>query len=176
MRFSTDAADALGAMEVAANGDVLLAGTADLGTPRHLGVVRMNDTLTEGTLIETAGTLSVVTSAVLQGDRKLLLAGWSNGLNGDADIFALRVDVPESGAPAVDPTFGSGAAPDPLTYLELDSDDGGTDAAWAIDLAAGKPVLFGEENFGDPQGMFVARLWNGYIFADGFESGDRSAW
>ena len=141
------------------------------------GVVRLGPTgSAQGTLVETAGSLSYVTSSVLQGNRRLILAGWSNGLNGDFDIFALRVVVPPSGAPLVDTAFGDGAAADPLTYLELDSFDLGTDAAWSVDLAGGKPLLVGEQNFGDPQGMFVARLENAYIFVDGFESGDTGAW
>ena len=37
-------------------------------------------------------------------------------------------------------------------------------------------AILGEANFGDPQGTFVARLENAYIFADGFESGSTSAW
>ena len=61
-------------------------------------------------------------------------------------------------------------------YFSFEAAPGGTDAAYGIDLSSGQPVLFGEANFGDPQGMFVARLENAYVFADGFESGTTSAW
>ncbi len=173
--LSSGAAEQLGAMEAAANGDVLFAGTTDSGAERQIFVSRLNAFL-QGTNFATAGDLSAVTCAALQGDRKLVVAGWSNGFDGDFDVFALRVRVPASGTPSVDPDFGSGAEPDPLTYFSFEASPGGTDAAWGIDLAAGKPVLFGEANFGDPQGMFVARLENAYLFADGFESGSTRAW
>ena len=91
-------------------------------------------------------------------------------------LFAVRVDVPPTGSPSPDPTFGDGGEADPLTYFSFEASPGGTDAAWGIDLAGGRPVLFGEANFGDLQGLFVARLQNSYIFADGFESGDVAAW
>lgn len=173
--LTSGAAEQVGALAAAANGDVLFAGSVDTGSERRVFVSRLSASL-HGSAFTTAGDLSAVTSAALQGDRKLVVAGWSNGFDGDADVFALRVRVPEVGAPSVDPTFGSGAEEDPLTYFSLEGAAGGTDAAWAVALAAGKPVLFGEANFGDPQGMFVARLENGYIFADGFESGSTGAW
>ena len=172
---TSGAAEQTGAMAAAANGDVLFAGTVDTGAERRIFVSRMSASLYTSTFA-TAGDLSAVTCAALQGDRKLVVAGWSNGFEGDIDVFALRVLVPQSGSPSVDPSFGSGAEPDPLTYFSFEAAHGGTDAAWAVALSAGKPVLFGEANFGDPQGMFVARLENGYIFADGFESGSTSAW
>jgi uncharacterized delta-60 repeat protein len=174
--FAADAADTLGAMEIAANGDLLLAGTADFGTSRQIAVSRRTNATNHDALFPSAGDLSAVTAAVLQGDRKLLLAGWSNGLDGDFDPFAFRVLIPTAGNPAADPTFGAGAGADPLTYYSFDDGEPGTDAAYAIDLSGGRPVLFGEENFGDPQGIFVARLTNAYIFVDGFESGDSAAW
>lgn len=173
--LTSGAAEQVGAMAAAANGDVLFAGIDDDGPERRIFAARLDSSL-HVTSFATAGDLSWVTSAALQGDRKLVVAGWSNGFDGDVDIFALRVRVPVSGPLSVDPTFGSGAEPDPLTYFSFEAVPGGTDAAWGIGLAAGRPVLFGEANFGDPQGMFVARLENAYIFADGFESGSTNAW
>ncbi len=173
--LASGAAEQVGAMAAAPNGDVMFAGTVDDGPERRIGVWRLSASLV-GTSFASAGDLSWVTSAVLQGDRKLVVAGWSNGYDGDFDVFALRVNVPASGTPTVDPTFGNGGDPDPLTYFSFEAAHGGTDAAWAVDLAAGRPVLFGEANFGDPQGMFVARLDNAYLFADSFESGSTLAW
>lgn len=173
--LTSGAAEQVGAMAAAANGDVLFAGTVDDGPERQIFASRL-DSSHYISSFASAGDLAVVTCAALQGDRKLVVAGWSNGFDGDFDVFALRVLVPPSGGPSVDPTFGSGAEPDPLTYFSFEAVPGGTDAAWGIDLAAGRPVLFGEANFGDPQGMFVARLENAYIFADGFESGSTNAW
>jgi uncharacterized delta-60 repeat protein len=176
LRFASEAADLVGAMEAAPNGDVLFAGTTDVGDERRIGIGRLRTSVTY-TSIPTAGDLLGVTSATLQGDRKLIVAGWSNGYDGDVDVFAVRVDVPEEGAMLVDPTFGDGADPqDPLTYFSFEAAHGGTDAAYAVELSGGKPVLFGEANFGDPQGTFVARLENAYIFVDGFESGSTNAW
>jgi uncharacterized delta-60 repeat protein len=172
---TSGAAEQVGAMAAAANGDVLFAGTVDNGPERRIFVSRLNLSL-HGTSFASAGDLSAVTCAALQGDRKLVVAGWSNGFDGDFDVFALRVRVPAVGSPSVDPDFGSGAEPDPLTYFSFEAAPGGTDAAWGIALAAGRPVLFGEANFGDPQGMFVARLDNAYLFADGFESGSTNSW
>jgi len=172
---TSGAAEQVGAMAAAADGDVLFAGTVDSGPERDIFAARLASSLYIANFA-TAGGLSTVTCAALQGDRKLVVAGWSNGFDGDFDVFALRVLVPPSGAPMVDPTFGSGAGPDPLTYFSFEGSPGGTDAAYGVALAAGRPVLFGEANFGDPQGMFVARLANAYLFADGFESGSTSAW
>lgn len=172
---TSGAAEQVGAMAAAANGDVMFAGIIDTGPERQVFAARLDFSLYISDFA-TAGGLTTVTCAALQGDRKLVVAGWSNGFDGDPDVFALRVLVPPSGAPAVDPTFGSGAEPDPLTYFSFEGSPGGTDAAWGVALAAGRPVLFGEANFGDPQGMFVARLANAYIFADGFESGSTNAW
>lgn len=173
--LTSGAAEQVGAMAAAANGDVMFAGTVDSPTERRIFVSRLALSL-YGSSFATAGDLSVVTSAALQGDRKLVVAGWSNGFDGDIDVFALRVLVPTVGSTSVDPDFGSGAEPDPLTYFSFEGSPGGTDAAWSVALAAGRPVLFGEANFGDPQGMFVARLANAYLFADGFESGSTNAW
>lgn len=173
--LTSGAAEQIGAMAAAANGDVLFAGTEDTGPERRILVARLGSFLQTASFAS-AGDLAWVTGAALQGDRKLVVAGWSNGFDGDVDAFALRVRVPASGTLSVDPSFGSGAEPDPLTYFSFEAVPGGTDAVWGIGLAAGRPVLFGEANFGDPQGMFVARLANAYLFADGFESGDRSAW
>jgi len=172
---TSGAAEQVGAMAAAADGDVLFAGTIDTGPERQVFAARLDASLYISSFA-TAGSLTTVTCAALQGDRKLVVAGWSNGFDGDPDVFALRVLVPPAGAPAVDPTFGSGAEPDPLTYFSFEGSPGGTDAAYGVALAAGRPVLFGEANFGDPQGMFVARLANAYLFADGFESGSTSAW
>ena len=135
--FDNDAAEQLGAMEVAANGDVIFGGTTDSGAERRIFVTRLNGFL-QGASFGSAGDLSAVTSAVLQGDRKLILAGWSNGFDGDFDVFAFRVLVPPTGQPAVDTTFGSGGEPDPLTYFSFEGVPGGTDAAYGIGLVGGE--------------------------------------
>ena len=176
MSFNPVASDLLGAMEVAANGDLFFMGTFDTGVVRRISVVRWSGSSFGQVNLFAEGDLFAVTSSVLQGDRKVILSGWSNGFDGDFDVFAVRVDVPPTGSPSPDPTFGDGGEADPLTYFSFEASPGGTDAAWGIDLAGGRPVLFGEANFGDLQGLFVARLQNSYIFADGFESGDVAAW
>lgn len=73
----------------------------------------------------------------------------------------------------LDDTFdGNGVA-----RYEFDRDAGGADIGRALILAQGRPLLVGTAADGDGQTAFaVLRVTNSYLFADGFERDDVTAW
>jgi len=162
------------ALAISAEGDHYCAGVADTdGTPaRRFAVTRLAP---QGQLLETvvrASTYFYNTCGVaLQGDGRLVVAGASSEPGHDLFVTALTVPALD-----FDPEFGDTTPADPFTALDLGVPVNATDCSMRLD-GSGRPAVFTDfQVSGGLRIGAVARLQNRYVFADGFESGDRSGW
>lgn len=176
---TSDRVDFVSSLARAPNGDLYLAGTATQeGSAHRLVVTRLSGVhgfeLGSATWPTPAGP-SWLLGAAVQGDWRLVLAGRTVAHDGDSDIFTMARKIPGL---ELDPLYNDPSDFEPLSYVSLDfpglvhelvtpgfsSDDG-------------RPLIAGyATDAGSDFQPFVVRLENAYIFADGFESGDRSAW
>jgi uncharacterized delta-60 repeat protein len=109
-------------------------------------------------------------SATLQGDGKLIVAGWMDATGPQLGGFFLgRLDPDGQKDASFD---GNGVA-----RYEFDRTTNGEDGALAIALSGGKPVVGGYAyDAADETDMAILRVHNAYVFADGFEAGDTLSW
>ena len=121
-----------------------------------------------------AGTrLDTLRAVAVQGDSKIVVAGRAD-LLGDGD----------GGAFGVARLLDSGAAPFDTSFDDdgrklVDFDEGGdfTDEAWDLTLGqGGKISVVGEVAEDELTAIGAARLWNAYVFVDGFEFGSHGFW
>lgn len=110
-----------------------------------------------------------------QGDGRVVVFGDTDHQDGDRDLFVTACR-PTSGTDCLwESAFGP-LDEDYLAYPMPDLLAGGDEVAGGLALEAGRPLLFaGAETASGRRGV-VARLLNGYIFADGFEGGSAAAW
>lgn len=104
-----------------------------------------------------------------QGDGRIVVGGRiTTAASGDG-FFLARTTAQG----LLDSSFdGNGVA-----RYEFDRDPGGDDVGRALLLAQGRPLLVGSAGDGSDHTAFaVLRVTNGYLFADGFERGDTTAW
>src|SRR5690606_38707846 len=87
-------------------------------------------------------------------------------------LFVTALTIPELD---FDPEFGDTTPTDPFTPLVLGVPVNATGCSMRLD-GSGRPVVFTDFQVSGVRIGAVARLENRYIFADGFESGDRSRW
>lgn len=176
---AADRVDFVSSLARAPNGDLYLAGTAtQQGSAHRLVVTRLSGVhgfeLGSATWPTPAGS-SWLLGAEVQGDWRLVLAGRTTALDGDWDIFTMARRIPGL---ELDPLYNDPSDFEPLSYVSLDL-PGFADEFVAFGFAFddGRPLIAG---YATPDQTdvqpFVVRLENAYIFADGFESGDRSAW
>lgn len=111
-----------------------------------------------------------LTSAVLQGDGRLVVAGWMNANGAQRGGFFLgRLDADGQKDSSFD---GNGVA-----RYEFDRTTNGEDGAVGLVLAGGKPVAGGfAYDAADETDMAILRVTNSYLFADGFEAGETRSW
>lgn len=104
-----------------------------------------------------------------QGDGRIVVGGRITTAASGHGFFLARTTA--NGL--LDPSFdGNG-----LARYELDRDPGGDDVGFALVLAQGRPLLVGAANDETDHSAFaVLRTTNEYLFADGFERGDVTAW
>jgi len=104
-----------------------------------------------------------------QGDGRIVVGGRIATAASGAGFFLARTTA--NGL--LDPSFdGNGVA-----RYEFDRDPGGDDLGGALVLAQGRPLLVGSAaDSSDHTAFAVLRVTNGYLFADGFERGDDTAW
>ena len=130
-------------------------------------LVRFDD---DGVFSSGASTPETVAQLAYQGDDRFLTARESLSLD---ELRIRRYDLIPEGY-YFDPSFGSETGGE--TY---DIDLGGGTGQSIVDflLWGGRPVLVGHafDSDGDAAG-FLMRTDNAYIFADGFESGNRARW
>ena len=124
-----------------------------------------------GVLSTSASPPESVGQLVYQGDERFLTA--REGLSFDT-LRMRRYDL-SPGSYYSDPTFGSETGGGEA----YDIDHGGGTGQEVADLVlwGGRPVLVGHafDSNGDASG-FLMRTENAYVFADGFESGNRARW
>ena len=104
-----------------------------------------------------------------QGDGRILVGGRiSTAVSGHGFFLARR-----TAQGLLDPSFdGNGVA-----RYEFDRDPGGDDLGRALLLAQGRPLLVGSAaDSSDHTAFAVLRVTNAYLFSDGFERGDTTAW
>lgn len=104
-----------------------------------------------------------------QGDGRILVGGRISTAVSGHGFFLARTTAQG----LLDPSFdGNGVA-----RYEFDRDPGGDDVGRALLLAQGRPLLVGSAaDSSDHTAFAVLRVTNGYLFADGFERGDTTAW
>lgn len=175
-----DDQDQVAALVRAAEGDLYLVGTVLRETEAdRLAVTRLSGangaTLDSAYWPVAAGALAG--GAALQGDGRLIVVGTTPAYDGDLDLFTMAWRTPDL---VLDPTYNDLSDFDPLAYLSLDPYFGGRElAAPGMALMHGRPIIAGQAVMSAPsfEGFaFVGRLESSYIFADSFESGNRSAW
>lgn len=107
----------------------------------------------------------------LQGNNRIVAVGRGTNAGGSGRTAGIA-RLTEDGV--LDPTFSG----DGTTVYAFQSGGGNATVGRAVSLASdGRIVLSGftQQTSGDND-FFAARLHNDYIFADGFETGDDSAW
>ena len=116
-----------------------------------------------------SGTFNQIFGLALQGDGRIVAVGRGNS-GGNRRVGVARL----TGAGDLDPTFGAGGS---LVY-SFGSAAARPSVGRAVALAEdGSIVLSGYTQLIAGDNDFVAaRLYNDYVFADGFESGDASYW
>lgn len=172
--------DQVAALVRATGGDLYLVGTVlrDSEADR-LAVTRLSgaDGATLGSVYWPVAAGALAGGAVLQGDGRLIVVGTTPAYDGDLDLFTMAWRTPDL---VLDPTYNDLSDFDPLAYLSLDPYFAGRElAAPGLALMHGRPIFAGQAVMSAPsfEGVaFVGRLESSYIFADGFESGNRSAW
>lgn len=104
-----------------------------------------------------------------QGDGRIVVGGRIATAASGAGFFLGRTTAQG----LLDPSFdGNGVA-----RYEFDRDPGGDDLGRALILAQGRPLLVGSAaDSSDHTAFAVLRVTNAYLFADGFERGDATAW
>jgi len=185
--------DDLTRISVAPDGRIVLAGATDLDAPPGafayrgaVAVLRSDgtpDTSFSGdgrTSVAVFGYSTLGTASVMQGDGRILLSAWTQDgpslFGGDGpDGFGHLLRFARHGA--IDTTFGTNGRVDFDWDLVPDGADGAGGVALAedgriwIEGAAETPV-----SGGTAQRVWVARLANSYLFADGFERGSTAGW
>lgn len=110
-----------------------------------------------------------------QGDGRVVVLGDTDHQDGDRDLFVTACRPTETSRCAWEPAFGP-LDEDYLAYPMPDLVAAGDEPAGGLALDAGRPLLFaGAETASGRRGL-VARLVNGYVFADDFEGGSTAAW
>lgn len=104
-----------------------------------------------------------------QGNGRIVVGGRIATSGDGTDFFLARTTA----GGQLDPSFdGNGVA-----RYAFDRDAGGVDVGRALVLVQGRPLLVGTAADEDDYTAFaVLRVTNGYLFADGFERGDPTAW
>jgi uncharacterized delta-60 repeat protein len=186
--------DDLTRISAAPDGRIVLAGATDFdaqpGVFTHRGavaVLRSNGTpdtsfSADGRTFTAAfGYSTRATAAVMQGDGRILLSAWTQdgpslpfdgvGPDGFGHVLRLARHGP------LDSTFGTDGRVDFDWDLVPDGADGAQGVALAedgriwVEGAVETPVSGGTD-----QRVWVARLANSYLFADGFERGSAAGW
>jgi hypothetical protein len=132
------------------------------------------------TSIAVFGYSTLGTASVMQGDGRILLSAWTQDgpslFGGDGpDGFGHLLRFARHGA--IDTTFGTNGRVDFDWDLVPDGADGAGGVALAedgriwVEGAVETPVSGGTD-----QRIWVARLANSYLFADGFERGSTAGW
>ena len=116
-----------------------------------------------------SGTFNQIFGLALQGDGRIVAVGRGNS-GGNRRVGVARL----TGAGDFDPTFGAGGS----VVYSFGSAAARPSVGRAVALAEdGSIVLSGYTQLIAGDNDFVAaRLYNDYVFADGFESGDASYW
>ena len=161
------------ALAISAEGDHYCAGAADTsGTPdRRFAVTRLAP---QGQVLETVARASTYFrnpyGVAIQGNGRLVVAGISS--EPGHVLFVTALTIPELD---FDPEFGDTTPTDPFTPIDLGVPVNATGCSMRLD-GSGRPVVFTDFQVSGVRIGAVARLENRYIYADGFESGDRSRW
>jgi uncharacterized delta-60 repeat protein len=186
--------DDLARISVAPDGRIVLVGATDLDAQPGVfalrgavAVLRANGTpdtsfSADGRTFTAAfGYSTWGTSAAMQGDGRILLSAWTqDGPSlpfgaGGPDGFGHLLRFARHGP--VDTTFGTDGRVDFDWDLVTDGADGAQGVALAedgriwIEGAVETPVSVGTD-----QRVWIARLANSYLFADGFERGSTAGW
>lgn len=119
-----------------------------------------------------ANRFDAVRAIAVQGDGRLVVAGEnSQGGFGDSQFGVARL-LPTGSAP-LDPSFSG----DGRRTIDFDLGGSNWDGAQDVEIdPRGRIVVSGYAQTVDSFAVAVARLQNGYIFADGFEWGTTGAW
>jgi len=176
---STDRMDYVAGIERAPGGDLYLVGQSiSPPTTNRFVMTRLSGvhgfTLDEAVLPSVSG--SYLAEALLQGDRRLLLAGNTFSAT-NSQLFTLAYRVPEL---ALDPSYNDLLDFDPLTRVYLDEADLPHERVRGVALSRQRPLVAGYATDGGQSSEyarpFLARLVNDHIFSDGFEAGTSSTW
>lgn len=168
------------AIVVAPNGDFLVGGSADSdagvdAVVLQLGPTGQNLSLFNFGFYSDGANNDAVEALSVQPNGRLLAAGTVefDGTT-DVDFGVARLLIPDTGGSwSLDPTFINGGR----RWIGFDL--GGADVDRGHDIALGSQgiLIAGEaEESGADVEFAVTRLTVGLLFADGFESGDGSAW
>lgn len=165
-----DAEEVLYAIDLAPNGHLVVGGRlAPVADVPHCYLGRRNPT---GGFVG-AGWLAgptdcAVESLVQHDDGRLITASrLPDETAPDVGNFRIRREILFSGLP-------DGFYNRPVDFTLGVDDDG--DWSWAVTLSGGRPVAVGSADLPAGVRVGVVRLESSLIFADGFESGDRSGW
>jgi len=187
---TSDRIDGVASLLRAPGGDLYLAGTSRLdGEPDVLSVTRLSGVHgfeLDARTFSRLGSTSRIDAAALQGDWRLLVVGTTDAFDGDSDLFSMAFRIPGLD---YDQGYNDTSDFDPMSYVPVDRPDmDGEIVVHGLGFSDGRPVVAGHaqnltgnapEGGWEPYALlqpFVLRLDNAYVFADGFESGDRSAW
>lgn len=173
-----DRGDRAVALSRAPGGDLYLAGTSSDASGNRIVVTRLSGqhgfTLDDAAWPTANG--RYLRGAALQGDRRLLLAGLTLS-HTDSNLFTLAFRIPEL---VLDPVYNDLSDLDPLSFVDLDVPGLPHEAGAGLTMADERPILTGfaadATQMADNVQPYVLRLTNDFLFADGFESGNRFAW
>jgi uncharacterized delta-60 repeat protein len=166
----TDAEDVLYAIDLDANGDLVVGGRMDpVADVPHCFLGKRDATgayLGSGWI--TGSTDCAVESLVAHDDGRLINASRRPDETApDVGDLWIRREILFSGLP-------DGFYDRSIDFSPGEADDG--DWSWAVTLSSGRPVVVGTVAGPFSTGIGIVRLESALIFGNGFERGDASAW